>query len=228
MNDELQSTIIFDIYERVHIPDDLPLLAKIKRHALIPEIQYYQVGDEYHLKGSLNLSLYYTGIDSIMNERTQTFYHQIPLEITIPISRGVPEFWQIGTVNVEHLGNNIINVTGTFEVDLYTEEESVKIDNINKFKCTNEECIELQLKQSEDMRLILNIEDGIRHQYYLNEDGSLEHYDSDGMGQEIYLRCNVCGQKYEFDSDIGHVFEQHILPLNKCEIRDIGIIKISR
>ena len=51
---------------------------------------------------------------------------------------------------------------------------------MNKLKCQNEKCIQLDIDNEEDIRLILNIEEGTRHQYYINSDGSLEHYDSDG------------------------------------------------
>jgi hypothetical protein len=61
------------------------------------------------------------------------------------------------------------------------------------FKCTCN-------NPDEDNRLQLVVKDGVYHKFYINIDGSLEHYDSDGDGQEIYLECPVCGKRYEFEN----------------------------
>ncbi len=62
------------------------------------------------------------------------------------------------------------------------------------FKCT--ECN----YPEEDNRLQVVVKDGITHRFYIYPDGSLEHYDTDGDGQEVYLECPVCGQRYDFVS----------------------------
>jgi len=60
------------------------------------------------------------------------------------------------------------------------------------FRCT--EC-----DFDEDLMLI--VKDGVTHRFYIKPDGSLEHYDSDGDGQENYLECQGCGQRYDLTTD---------------------------
>jgi hypothetical protein len=96
---------------------------------------------------------------------------------------------------------------------------------MSKFSCQNERCKILHEHNEEDIRLVLHIVDGVVHQYYVNDDGSLEHYDSDGTGQETFMECKVCGERYGFDYDIGNVYEQHVLPLNKREISELEVVK---
>ena len=64
------------------------------------------------------------------------------------------------------------------------------------FKCT--ECN----YPEEDNRLQVVVKDGVTHRFYIYPDGSLEHYDTDGDGQEIYLECPVCGHRYNFVNEI--------------------------
>lgn len=78
------------------------------------------------------------------------------------------------------------------------------------FKCT--ECN----YPDEDNRLQLIVKDGVTHRFYINPDGTLEHYDSDGDGQEIYLECPLCGQRYEFTIKVPLVLEE-IYSLRKSD-----------
>lgn len=63
------------------------------------------------------------------------------------------------------------------------------------FKCTQCVCPE-----DEDDRLKLVVTDGVRHTFYIKSNGELDHCDSDGEGQDIYLECQLCGQRYDFES----------------------------
>ena len=72
-----------------------------------------------------------------------------------------------------------------------------------KLKCT--EC-------NYDEYLMLIVTDGVTHRFNINSDGTLEHYDSDGNGQEIYLECQGCGEKYVFSDCLPLVLEEkHVL-----------------
>lgn len=77
-----------------------------------------------------------------------------------------------------------------------------------KYKCT--ECNH----PDEDNRLQLIVKDGVTHKFYITVNGTLEHYDSDGDGQEIFLECPVCGQTYEFEEDNCLVLQESYV-LNK-------------
>lgn len=74
-----------------------------------------------------------------------------------------------------------------------------------EFKCTK--CN----YPDEDNRLQLIVKDGVTHKFYISKDGSLFHYDSDGNGQEIYLECQLCGQKYDFDNNSLELHEEFTL-----------------
>lgn len=87
------------------------------------------------------------------------------------------------------------------------------------FKCTN--C---------NTNLNLIVEEGQYTSYKIKDDGSLEMIDSDGSGQEVYLQCDICNQKYEFDNDLMTVIEVPKLDwfgLGKLNLSDIGIKKIK-
>lgn len=53
----------------------------------------------------------------------------------------------------------------------------------------------------EDNSLKLIVEDGVIHTFIINDDGSLELENTDGIGQKIYLQCDLCGHKYEIEND---------------------------
>jgi len=72
---------------------------------------------------------------------------------------------------------------------------------MNKFKCT--QCN----YPNEDNSLKLIVEDGIRHTFIINDDGSLELENTDGVGQEIYLQCDLCGHKYEIENNYDYAIE---------------------
>jgi len=96
---------------------------------------------------------------------------------------------------------------------------------MSKFTCKNKSCIDSQKENDEEIRLLLTITEETRHQYYINSDGSLEHDDSDSIGQEFNLECQACGQKYEFDQKLSWILEQHVLPLSVKELKEIKIKK---
>lgn len=63
----------------------------------------------------------------------------------------------------------------------------------------------------ENNTLQLVVEDGIVHTFNIDADGTLEHYNSDGMGQTIYLNCPVCGVKYETEDYNMGLEEEFVL-----------------
>ena len=89
-----------------------------------------------------------------------------------------------------------------------------------KFICT--ECD----YPGEDNTLQLTLKDSVTHKFYINKNGSLEHCGSSGDGQEFYLECSVCGQKYEFEN--SEMFElEESFALKKwpsyCSMRTIEL-----
>jgi hypothetical protein len=78
-----------------------------------------------------------------------------------------------------------------------------------EFKCN---CV---CPEGEDNELELIVIDGVRHVFHIKEDGQLKIIDSDGLGQEIYLQCPLCGTKFEFKSN--DIFLEEVFVLKKLD-----------
>ncbi|WHY18418.1 LysM peptidoglycan-binding domain-containing protein [Paenibacillus sp. G2S3] len=93
----------FDIYERIHLSEELPGIAELEEVELLPEIQVIQREDRAELYGQLLL----TGLYRSEDDRTQRLEHAIPVEITVPLTR---------VSSIEDIGVEIEN----FDIDLLT------------------------------------------------------------------------------------------------------------
>lgn len=104
----------FDIYERVHLSDDVIGIEELEEIELFPKIQVIP-GEEYAaLRGHLLLSGLYRG-----EGETRELEHWIPVEITIPLSR-VNRLEDI-TVEIENfdvdlLSSRSLNITGVLSL----------------------------------------------------------------------------------------------------------------
>lgn len=104
----------FDIYERVHLSEDVIGIEELEEIELFPKIQVYP-GDEYAaLRGHLLLSGLYRG-----EGESRELEHWIPVEITIPLSR-VNKLEEI-TVEIENfdvdlLSARSLNITGVLSL----------------------------------------------------------------------------------------------------------------
>lgn len=93
----------FDIYERIHLSEELPGIAELEEVELLPEIQVIQREDRAELYGQLLL----TGLYRSEDDRTLRLEHAIPVEITVPLTR---------VSSIEDIGVEIEN----FDIDLLT------------------------------------------------------------------------------------------------------------
>ncbi|WP_185897408.1 LysM peptidoglycan-binding domain-containing protein [Paenibacillus zeisoli] len=92
----------FDIYERVHLSEEVIGIQELVELELLPRIQVVP-GDEYaSLRGHLHVSGLYRG-----EEGTQELSHLIPVEITVPLSR-VNRLEDI-TVEIENFDVDVLN-----------------------------------------------------------------------------------------------------------------------
>jgi stage VI sporulation protein D len=99
------SGLRFDIYERVHLPEGVAGIQELDEVELIPEIQVTPVGEQALLKGHLTLNSTYGSINEGNARSTELLQYQIPVEITLPMSR---------VKNIENISVEIEN----FDVDL--------------------------------------------------------------------------------------------------------------
>ncbi|USB34245.1 LysM peptidoglycan-binding domain-containing protein [Paenibacillus sp. YPG26] len=104
----------FDIYERVHLSEEVIGIQELVELELLPRIQVVP-GDEYaSLRGHLHVSGLYRG-----DGGTQELTHLIPVEITVPLSR-VNRLEDI-TVEIENfdvdvLSPHSLNITGVLSL----------------------------------------------------------------------------------------------------------------
>ncbi|KUP21453.1 LysM peptidoglycan-binding domain-containing protein [Paenibacillus sp. DMB5] len=105
----------FDIYERIHLPAELPGIAELEEVELIPEIQVIQREDRAELYGQLLLTGLYRG----ENDRTERLEHAIPVEITVPLTR-VSSLEDIGVeienFDIDLLTMRTVNITGVLSL----------------------------------------------------------------------------------------------------------------
>lgn len=120
---ERRSGLRFDIYERVHLPEELAGIRELDEVELVPHIQVIEEEDQAVVKGNLWLSGSYLGENG---EPNRTLEYLIPVEITLPIAR-VHRLEDVGVeieqFDVDLLTARSLNVTGVLslyglEIDL--------------------------------------------------------------------------------------------------------------
>lgn len=113
---ERQSGLRFDIYERVHLQEEARGIRELDEIELVPNIQVVSQSDHAVLKGHLRLHGTYTAEEE---EGTKPLEHQIPVEITLPLSRvgNAQELSvEIENFDVDLLSPRSLNVTGVLSL----------------------------------------------------------------------------------------------------------------
>jgi stage VI sporulation protein D len=113
---ENKSGLRFDIYERVHLSDELPAMKSLDTVELIPLIQVMAEGEQAQLKGNLKLSgQYFTENEG----ETLSMEHWIPVEISLPLNRvnRLEEISvEIENFDIDMLSSRMMNVTGVLSL----------------------------------------------------------------------------------------------------------------
>ncbi|CAH1204168.1 hypothetical protein PAECIP111893_02171 [Paenibacillus plantiphilus] len=107
----------FDVYERVHLPDDMAAIDELEEIELVPRIQIVQQGEQVLLKGHLLLTGIYRAQDDPSVE--QPLEHWIPVEITLPMNRvhRLDDISvEIDNFDVELLSSRTLNITGVLSL----------------------------------------------------------------------------------------------------------------
>ncbi|MEB3100390.1 LysM peptidoglycan-binding domain-containing protein [Ferviditalea candida] len=113
MAEQQSSGLRFDIYERIHLPDEMTGIRELDEIELSPHIQVQSVGDHTVLKGELVLSGHYIGVND--SDGNQSLEYKIPVEITLPMNRSqvVGHIQaEIENFDVDLLSAKSLNVTG--------------------------------------------------------------------------------------------------------------------
>ncbi|MDQ6418637.1 LysM peptidoglycan-binding domain-containing protein [Paenibacillus sp. LHD-117] len=107
----------FDVYERVHLPDDVAAIDELEEIELVPRIQVIDQGDQAVLKGQLLLSGVYRSQNAIAGPLT--LEHWIPVEISLPmnrVSRLDDISIEIDNFDVDLISARTLNITGVLSL----------------------------------------------------------------------------------------------------------------
>ncbi|MFF2092044.1 LysM peptidoglycan-binding domain-containing protein [Paenibacillus sp. NPDC058174] len=107
----------FDVYERIHLPDEVAAIEELEEIELVPRIQVIEQDDHAVLKGQLLLTGVYRG--QAEGSLLQTLEHWIPVEITLPLNRisRLDEISvEIDNFDVDLLSSRTLNITGVLSL----------------------------------------------------------------------------------------------------------------
>ncbi|MUT64516.1 LysM peptidoglycan-binding domain-containing protein [Paenibacillus sp. NEAU-GSW1] len=107
----------FDVYERIHLPDEVAAIDELEEIELVPRIQVIEQDDHAVLKGQLLLTGVYRGQTEAAH--LQTLEHWIPVEITLPLNRisRLDEISvEIDNFDVDLLSARTLNITGVLSL----------------------------------------------------------------------------------------------------------------
>lgn len=113
----------FDVYERVHLPEDVAGIDELEEIELVPRIQVIDQGDQAVLKGQLLLSGVYRGQEGAAGP--YALEHWIPVEISLPmnrVSRLDDISIEIDNFDVDLLSARTLNITGVLSLRGITVE----------------------------------------------------------------------------------------------------------
>lgn len=113
---EQQPGLRFDIYERVHLQENLAAIQELNEVELLPHIQVVTLDDQAILKGNLLLTGNYLSEEG---GSPRTLEHLIPVEITLPLNRihRVEDIQvDIENFDIDLLSARSLNVTGVLSL----------------------------------------------------------------------------------------------------------------
>lgn len=155
MTDQLNG-LRFDIYERVHLPDDVAAIDELEEIELVPHMQALPQDDQVLLRGHLLLSGIYRSQD---RAEVNQLEHWIPVEISLPLNRiqSVDELAvEIDNFDVDLLTTRSLNVTGVLALrGLQIQAEQSPIWRDDSFTVVHQ----AQTEAEEQQQRYLQIED---------------------------------------------------------------------
>lgn len=117
MFDDQSYGLRFDIYERIHLSEDVAGIAELEEIELLPHIQVISQDEQAALRGHLLLTGLYRGEGE--EDGTQRLDHFIPVEITVPLNRvtSLDEIAvEIENFDVDLLSQRSLNITGVLSL----------------------------------------------------------------------------------------------------------------
>ena len=113
----------FDIYERIHLPDEKPAIGELEQIELLPFVRGLPGAEQTQLKGYLQLITVYAPPDA--GGTKQSYEHRIPVEISLPVrasSDNEQVQVQIDQFDIELVSNRSLNLTGVLSLTGWSPE----------------------------------------------------------------------------------------------------------
>jgi stage VI sporulation protein D len=176
------SGLRFDIYERVHLPDDVAAIEELEEIELVPHMQALPQDDQVLLRGHLLLSGIYRSKDTAGVSQLE---HWIPVEISLPLNRiqSVEELAvEIDNFDVDLLSTRTLNVTGVLALrGLQVQAPQIPIWRDDSFTVVhqaepeqNQDEQPQRIEQSEEEIELVDAESLTADVYALSVDAELE------------------------------------------------------
>jgi stage VI sporulation protein D len=112
MTEKQDPGLRFDIYERVHLPDQLDAILEFEEMELIPQMRVSQNEQQVELKGILQVKCVYRCKTKV---QLQHLEHAIPVEISLPLNRVKRTDHiqvEIEQFDIDLISSRSLNVTG--------------------------------------------------------------------------------------------------------------------
>lgn len=167
---EINNGLRFDIYERVHLPDNVAEIDELEEIELVPRIQVIDQGDQAVLQGQLVLNGIYRAQGT--EDEQVALEHWIPVEISLPMNRVTrldDITVDIDTFDVVLLSSRALNITGVLSLRgiVLEQEEDENAWDQESFVATHE-------RSEEDEQLQLQDDDQYEYRYEANEEEDQE------------------------------------------------------
>jgi stage VI sporulation protein D len=120
-----QNGLRFDIYERIHLPDDVAAIEELEEIEMVPHMQALPMEDSVMLRGHLLLTGVYRSPEP--SNTVNQLEHWIPVEISLPLNRvaRVEDLsLAIDNFDVDLLSTRTLNVTGVIALQGLQAEEA--------------------------------------------------------------------------------------------------------
>lgn len=184
------SGLRFDIYERVHLGEDVVSIRGLVEVELVPHIQIMAHDEQAVLKGILLLTGTYDGIEEAGHQHLE---HRIPVEITLPlyrIHRLEDIEVEIENFDIDLLSARSINVTGVLSLQgielsgqadesTWDEEEVTFVHQIQSDAAFREQ--ESRDEGQEDQMMMDSLNDDEHMRSDVEHPGLSEQLDEEGI-----------------------------------------------
>ncbi|URN92888.1 MAG: LysM peptidoglycan-binding domain-containing protein [Candidatus Pristimantibacillus lignocellulolyticus] len=189
---EVNNGLRFDIYERVHLPDNVAAIDELEEIELVPRIQVIEQGDQAVLQGQLVLNGIYRAQGA--EDEQVALEHWIPVEISLPMNRvsRLEEITvDIDTFDVVLLSSRALNITGilslrgiTLEHEEEVSEWESEVFTVSHERGEAEEEIDWNIEVTDEELSEQSVEDEQQRQFAQEEVAESEPYYASYLQEE--------------------------------------------